>query len=420
MAREKKIFSPEIRSYGDDITKRWRVEWWEPLNNGYSAKRKADYGNINTGSTIEERHKLAAKLIKTITAGFSIPRPRNFLEQIIDAGTLDWRTKTVSTYKTVATSFTQFIGEKKLSTATAAQVNSFLLETAQKKGSKTTVGKYRTILRALYQRAVDAGKITVNPVEKTKRIKQEHQSLHFFSDAQIQSFKDVDMPAQLWLAIRLLFYCFIRPGEQRHMRIGWINFEYAFIEIPAAYSKNGKTEKVAIPENFLKEIGHLREFPPRYYVLSKDLNPGTEMIGKNWLNSAHKKVLTALRIVGNYAFYSWKHTGAVKAVKAGINIKDLQLQLRHHSLDMVNEYLKNLGILDSEDLRYRFPNIFATADKETADKTAWVAASGNDRTAELGKPGKPFQSVAAALAALPKTGGTLHVGAGTYVLGEAA
>lgn len=45
------------------------------------------------------------------------------------------------------------------------------------------------------------------------------------------------------------------------------------------------------------------------------------------------------------------------AVKHGIHVKDLQLQLRHHSLDMVNEYLKNLGVMDSESLLNRFPGI---------------------------------------------------------------
>lgn len=68
-------------------------------------------------------------------------------------------------------------------------------------------------------------------------------------------------------------------------------------------------------------------------------------------------MLKDLNITGRYGFYSWKHTGAVMAVKGGINIKDLQLQLRHHSLDMVNEYLKNLGVTDSERLLNHFPGI---------------------------------------------------------------
>lgn len=33
------------------------------------------------------------------------------------------------------------------------------------------------------------------------------------------------------------------------------------------------------------------------------------------------------------------------------------MQLRHHSLDMVNEYLKNLGVMDSDELKSLFPAI---------------------------------------------------------------
>lgn len=34
------------------------------------------------------------------------------------------------------------------------------------------------------------------------------------------------------------------------------------------------------------------------------------------------------------------------AVKAVISVKELQMQLRHHSLDQVNLYLRQLGMMD--------------------------------------------------------------------------
>lgn len=47
----------------------------------------------------------------------------------------------------------------------------------------------------------------------------------------------------------------------------------------------------------------------------------------------------------------------IKKIKAGINIVDLKNQLRHHSLDMAQEYLKNLGVLDRVELRNNFPSL---------------------------------------------------------------
>jgi len=77
----------------------------------------------------------------------------------------------------------------------------------------------------------------------------------------------------------------------------------------------------------------------------------------DYLSKLHRKVLTVLGIKGRYGFYSWKHTGAVKSIQARINAKELQMQLRHHSLDMVNEYLKNLGIMDADGIKHKFPMI---------------------------------------------------------------
>lgn len=58
-----------------------------------------------------------------------------------------------------------------------------------------------------------------------------------------------------------------------------------------------------------------------------------------------------------YTLYSWKHTGAIQAVKAGIGVKELQIQLRHHSLDMVNQYLRQMGVWDLGQLQEKFPGL---------------------------------------------------------------
>ncbi|MCX6270509.1 MAG: hypothetical protein NTU44_04675 [Bacteroidetes bacterium] len=55
----------------------------------------------------------------------------------------------------------------------------------------------------------------------------------------------------------------------------------------------------------------------------------------------------------DYKFYSLKHTGAVKAIKY-IPVKDLQMQLRHHSLDQVDAYLRQMKAVESEELRTPF------------------------------------------------------------------
>ena len=45
-----------------------------------------------------------------------------------------------------------------------------------------------------------------------------------------------------------------------------------------------------------------------------------------------------------YTLYSWKHKGAVNAYLSGVGIKQLQLMLRHSTVQMTDIYLKSLGL----------------------------------------------------------------------------
>lgn len=353
--QEKKFFCPTIRTYNNDLSKRWRIEYLVPTHNGFSSKRIVLYGNINTGTTIENRMDLAQILIKSLKLGKKLKKA-TLLEKVVELNFLSWRKKTVSAYSTVIGEFQKFLGSIKPIHATQSHIQDFLVDQYRSGKSNNTIAKYRNTLYTLYAKAMEHGLCEFNPVQKVPGIKRVPQSLHYFTDHQIKAIRDMAGP-QLLLCIKLLYYCFIRPGEIRLLKIEDINFEYGFIEINGQISKNKKARKVQIPRQFLAEIHYLTRYSNSCYVVSKDLQPGQVPVSDKWINDEHRKILNKLQIRGRYAFYSWKHTGAVKAVKNGINIKDLQLQLGHHSLDMVNEYLKNLGVLDSHDIRDKFPTL---------------------------------------------------------------
>ena len=355
--REKKFFAPELKSRGNDLTKRWRVEYFEPTHNNQGKKRVVVYGDINQADTIEERTRRAYALINSLR--FSKDGAKNIFDRVIEVGALQWRPKTVSSYETVTKYYKDFLGKQSMEMATENTITSFFIYLQRKGVHTNTIAKYRNTLFTLYAKALKMNLIAFNPVRKVEGIKRSPQSLAYFSDPQIKRLKDYIKPtnAQLWLAVQFLYYCFIRPGEMRLLKISAINFEYGFIEIPKEIAKNKKTEKVAIPRDFLKEIEFLKDYPNNAYILSKSKKPGFEPVTDKWINYNHSVILEHLKIKGKYAFYSWKHTGVVKCVQAGLNIRDIQNQLRHHSLDMVQEYLKGLGVLQSEDLKFKYPKL---------------------------------------------------------------
>jgi integrase len=355
--REKKFFVPELRSRGNDLTKRWRVEYWAPTHNGQGKKRIVNYGDINQADTVDERTRRGYALINSLR--FTKEETKTILDRVIEIGSLQWRPKTLSAYSTVLKYYKDFLGKQSMEMATPETITSFFLRLRAKKVHTNTIAKYRNTLYTLYAKAVKLNLTALNPVQKVEGIKRSPQSLAYFNDEQIKRLKEYIRPfnPQLWLAVQFLYYCFIRPGEMRLLKISAINFDQGFIEIPKDIAKNGKTEKVAIPQKFLKEIQHLKDYPNQAYILSKEKKPGFEAVTAKWINYHHSLALEHLKIKGNYAFYSWKHTGVVKCVQAGLNIRDIQNQLRHHSLDMVQEYLKGLGVLQSEDLKYKYPTL---------------------------------------------------------------
>jgi len=82
-----------------------------------------------------------------------------------------------------------------------------------------------------------------------------------------------------------------------------------------------------------------------YFLFGKDLKASKYKASTNAAYSRHVKALTAVGVHGQgYDLYSWKHTGVVNAYKAGMDVKAIQAQGRHHSLEMTDIYLRGLGL----------------------------------------------------------------------------
>jgi hypothetical protein len=99
------------------------------------------------------------------------------------------------------------------------------------------------------------------------------------------------------------------------------------------------------------------QYPEDYFIISKKKQPDRDPVGKNYMWNHFEKIRKLINLPRDYKLYSFKHTGNVMAVKSGIGLKDLQMQNGHHSLDQLNEYLRQMIGTESESLRYRGPII---------------------------------------------------------------
>jgi integrase len=88
--------------------------------------------------------------------------------------------------------------------------------------------------------------------------------------------------------------------------------------------------------------------PQDWFLFGRGMKPGPVSLSRNMVSKRHSEVLRSLNYPSDLTLYSWKHTGVVAAYKAGIDLYSIMRQLRHHSLDMTQIYLKSLGLVKNE------------------------------------------------------------------------
>lgn len=104
-------------------------------------------------------------------------------------------------------------------------------------------------------------------------------------------------------------------------------------------------------ESIISKSGILN-YPPTHFIFSKAGIPGTTKLHDNFFWDKHKRVLKAtglLDVNKNFSLYSYKHSGAISLYKATKDIKLVQRQCRHHTLEQTNTYLRDLGLLSDYD-----------------------------------------------------------------------
>lgn len=346
MTEAKKSF-PQFKVYAPrEGGKQWFVYWYE------NGRRRKKYGDINRHAGYDDRMAAALALVEQLKAALQPPSPdlRDAVLTWLAGRRPFWKVKSGHTYASIAETFFNWLGWRR---ADADNVAAFFEWLAQGH-SGTTYNNYRQKLGQMFSAVGEEGLLTgIGTVKETP------MPARYFQPEQVARLKAriSQGDAELWLFIQFVFYCFIRPGELRLMRVEDVLIAEHKIMVRSDVSKNRKTQYVAIPKPFLPALSQaLAGRQPGEYIFPS-VYDRSKPIGMNTMGNRHRKFLRELGFSPAYKLYSWKHTGAVMAVKAGVGVKELQMQLRHHSLDQVNEYLRQMGVMDMANLKDRFPTI---------------------------------------------------------------
>jgi len=344
--------TPKLYTGKNSLSVRWFVYYLDE-----KGKRIKKYGDINQSLTLKGRKAAAQKLLEEIQL-IHIQKSNLSLSQKIyeelENRKPTWRPKTYQCKKSKLDIFIKWMDDKEW---TEESIYNFFFEhlTKEKRLSPTTYNDYILCLNQALGWCDQ--KHLLKEIEKRKA---SPTPAAYFTQSQRTFLSNAlkNSNPTLWFFVQFVYYCFIRPrAELRMLKVGDVVLEEQKIRIPASIAKNKKEQYVSIPNAFFPTVkAKLKNRNPNEYVF-----PGLHHLsptGMNTFGRQHRELLKELGFdTSRYKLYSWKHTGAVAAVKAGIHIKQLQIQLRHNSLDQVDEYLRQLGVSDLGDLRDKFPSI---------------------------------------------------------------
>jgi integrase len=247
--------------------------------------------------------------------------------------------------------------EKPISRLTKTDIMQFLdYLQSERKVSNYTRNNYLNDVNSFLNEMVERAVITKNPGKGIRRLKQVEKKNVAFSEEQRRILENylTRHDYDLFVFTRFIYYTFIRPVELLRIKIKDIDEAGKVIIVRSHQSKNKRQMPVTIPEGldpFLEEM-NLKQYNPNFLLFAKGLKPGQEVLSRKSVTDRHTKALKKCGVYdGEVTMYSWKHLGNCNAYKAGADIKALQLQNRHHSLEMTDKYLRSLGVQQQSRLR---------------------------------------------------------------------
>lgn len=223
--------------------------------------------------------------------------------------------------------------------------------------SNTTRNNYviriGTFFNALKKRKL----IEENPLKGLGKLRQEETQHIPYTKEEIQEVKEAiaEKKPWLWLAIQMIYYCFIRPNEIIQLRVR--NIEGKVFYIPPEISK-GKTGRY-IPIhpslwNALVEAG-IHNRGQHAYILSTSAS-GTKPLGKKTLYNTFVWHMKG-KLKQGQDLYAFKHSGVIAAYRATKDIKLIQEYCGHKNIADTDKYLRELGLIIPESRLNNIPSI---------------------------------------------------------------
>jgi integrase len=147
-----------------------------------------------------------------------------------------------------------------------------------------------------------------------------------------------------------IYYTGVRPDEILSFKVKDLNFKTQCFHLKPFSNvvKNKKEREVLVHDNLMQyyKTMNLEQYPPEYYIFSKNFEPGKRKTNRQVVTLLwKKKVMKELGI--NKFLYSLKHSGAAAFIRAGASEENVVDLLGHSSRFITRMYTEE-GIEQSK------------------------------------------------------------------------
>lgn len=365
-----------LRDCNGNLKKRWYVEFYAMDDRTGKLARNRTFISMtfqDKKSRTAEGKRLVALANDLLKQGYHFPSKKTDLtpdvlqknqdllksmQFVLDATKGTIAEKTIVTYQSAINKFEEYAPKhgfdvQDFGTKDAILFRDHLLNV--KSNSPRTANNTLQHLTAIFTKLQERTGIEKNPFKiKSLREPATLKNIAFTDEdrAKVEEYLIKHEPG-VYLFTRLMYFAFIRPGEILKLQFGHVHMRDSYITVHGLISKNGKTETAQIIPALANELQSRLIFQePDHYLFSTGIKPGKYELSKQVPFRRHEKALRNLGLLEKgYTLYSWKHTGAVNAYRAGVGIKELQSMLRHSSVQITDIYLKSLGLRTDPNLK---------------------------------------------------------------------
>lgn len=234
---------------------------------------------------------------------------------------------------TYAKYLTEYFGKNKdITTIKPSDIDKFKTYLLNKNRTKATVNRYLTALKRAYNIMIADDLITINPVNKVKKMDEDNHRYRYLTKEEWERLKKHLPPLTLKIVIYALQTGF-RKANVLQSRWEQIDFNLRTIELLKQNNKGKKVIKIPMTDILYDLLQSLNPQKEGYIFI----NPKT---GKPFTN-IRKSFDTALKNAGieDFHFHDLRRTVGTWLLTGGVDIRTVQNILAHSDISTTERYL---------------------------------------------------------------------------------